>query len=232
MRRDKLFLPPPLTRDLLLANATAEFEAALDLSHRTYVEYGCTTSDNNKDDDDNNNNDNGSSVVDRNPCVVAWISTPGNRDAKWISGFMKQYNTKIDGWQSERSNSEGWSNKDGWIASKANATFSLRFPEVEKDVKTVSIYFMRSYGEKWKDSNARFTMSRLLPNQNQINNSTMVSQVEIAGVHADDNFTYSLSLSETIHLSETVAKGETLDLQVDLLSGSHFKVMGMMLCNK
>jgi hypothetical protein len=29
-----------------------------------------------------------------------------------------------------------------------------------------------------------------------------------------------------------MAEGETLDLQVDLVSRSHFKVMGMMLCNK
>jgi hypothetical protein len=221
MRREKLFLPPPLTQDLLLANATAEFEAALDLSHRTYVEYDCDASENNDSSGDEG-------VVDNNPCVIAWIATGGEWNENKINGFMKQYQTRIDGWIAEHAGT-GWSKKNGLIANKANATFSLRFPEVKNDVKTVTIYFMRSYGEKWEDSNAKFTMSRLLPNET---NSTVVSEIEIAGVFANKNYTYSLTLSETMRLKETVAKGETLDLQVDLVSGSHFKIMGMMLCNK
>jgi len=219
MRRDKLFLPPPLTREFLLANATAEYDAALDKSHRTYINSDCGVS--------------GKGNKDMNPCIVTWISTPGNFDWNQINRFMKRYNTKIDGWQAERMKAEGWSNKDGWIANKANATFGLRFPNVEKDVKTVSIYFLRSYGEKWAGSNARFTISRLLSNDDDANaNATVVVEHEIAGVHASEDYKYSLTLSETMSLSETVAKGETLDIQVDLVAGSHFKIMGMMLCNK
>jgi len=224
MRREKLFLPPLLTQEFLLESATDKFDAALNFSYNTYVEYDCGAS-------GNNNSSSDAGFVDRNPCEIAWISTPGNYDSGAINRFMNKYKTGADGWQPERQNGEGWSNKDGWVATKPNATFGMRFSEVQKDIRTVGIVYLRSYGEKWKDSNARFTVSRLLPNQNQTTD-TVVSEQEVAGVFANDDYKYSITQMETMRLSKTVAKGETLDIQVDLISGSHFKIMGMFLCNK
>ena len=84
------------------------------------------------------------------------------------------------------------------------------------------MYFLRSYGEKWKDSNTRFTIST---------NETLATR-EIAGVHADLDYSYSLTMSETIVLSQPVPIGEVLTITVDLVGGSHFKIMGLMLCSK
>lgn len=214
MKNDRVYLPPPLTRDLLMENATAELDAALESSHHTYVEYDCGAT---------------TSEVDRSPCIISWISTPGNWNSRAIGKFMEEHKTNIEGWEAERKSEEGWSNKDGWIATQANATMGLRFPSVEKDIKTVSIYFLRSYGEKWRDSKARFTISRVPIDEEKGN---VLSEFDISGFHADEDYHYSLTQSETIRLSETVAKGETLDIEVDLVGGSHFKIMGMMLCNK
>ena len=83
---------------------------------------------------------------------------------------------------------------------------------------------MRSYGDKWKESNARFTITT--------NSAMQLATREIAGVHADDDYKYSLTLSETIVLSQPVAVGDDLTIAVDLVGGSHFKLMGLMLCNK
>ena len=223
MKQEKLFLPPPLTREFLHQNATAEFDAAVESSYRIYIDNDCGAAAGNRID-----------VLDKSPCSQSWISTPGNFDSNKISRFMKKYNTNNDGWEAERQSKEGWSNKDGWVATKPNATFTLRFPSVEKEIKTVSIYFLRSYGEKWKDSSARFTTLRLPPGATETASATskVVSEYDIPGIHADENFTYSLTLSETMRLSETVKKGETVDIKVDLVFGSHFKIMGMMLCNK
>ena len=235
MRKNKLFLPPPLTRDFLLENATAEFDAAVDVAYQSYVDNDCTSS-------------NSSSIIeeDQNPCFVSWISTPGNFDNRAINQFMNKHKTAIptDGWEAERQNGEGWSNKDGWIATKANASFTMEFKNIEKNVKTVTFYFLRSYGDKWKDSRAKFTISR--PNENTDDSgknattaddskeevTTILSEEEIAGVHAAEDYKYSLTLSQTMRLSDVVLKGETLNIKIDLISGSHFKIMGMMLCNK
>jgi len=219
MKADKLFLPPPLTRDLLLEETTSEFEAALELSHSTYIDKGCGTRDESSTKATGN--------VDRNPCEVAWISTPGLTKVSEIRDFMRTYQTQIDGWKVETNKKEGWSNKVGWVAVKEDATFRLRFSRVAKDIKTVTIYFMRSYGEKWHKSKARITVYHVNSNSEQA-----VAETEVSGVWEDDDYKYSLTQLETMHLSETVAKGETIDIKVDLISGSTFKIMGLMLCNK
>lgn len=140
---------------------------------------------------------------------------------------MTTYQTVNNGWdvESKMLKTEGWANKDGWIAKEPNATFALEFPATTKIIRTVSLYFLRSYGDKWKDSNARFTIARSKTN-------ATLAQHEIAGVHADEDYHYSLTMSETIVLSEPVAIGEGLTMTVDLVSGGHFKIMGLMLCNK
>ena len=159
--------------------------------------------------------------------MVSWISTPGLFSSGAIKQFMQAHETQNDGWQAERANAEGWSNKDGWIATKADASFVLEFVAAKK-VKTVTIYFLRSWGEKWKDSKAKFTVSRVLPDDT----AKVVAQHDIDGVHGDENYHYSLTLSETIRLEETLEVGEKFTLRVDLVSGGHFKIMGMALCNK
>jgi len=223
IRNNKLFLPPPLTRKFLLENASSEFEAAVDDAHKSYVDNNCDSVDNSSS----------GTKRDLSPCVITWISTPGNFNNGMINRFMTKYQTVNDGWQSERQNGEGWSNKDGWIATKTGATFTLAFENVEKKIRTVSFYFLRSYGDKWKDSRAKFTVERVQKNPDgSTKTTTVVSEEEIAGVHANEDYKYSLTLSETLKLSETVLEGETLAIGVTVVSGSHFKIMGMMLCNK
>lgn len=216
MKRDKLFLPPPLTKELLQQNATIEFDAAIDASYKAYVDNDCASK------SDGN-------VKDRNPCMISWIASPGLYNEKGIKKFMNKYQIQNDGWGTEHQMSEGWSVKDGWIASKAGATFTLQFAATKK-LNTVSIYFLRSWGEKWKDSKAKFTVSRVLPNDES--DGKVIAELEIDGVHADEDYHYSLTQSERIQLGETVEIGEKINLRVDLLSGSHFKIMGLMLCSK
>jgi hypothetical protein len=229
IRENKLFLPPPLTRDLLLNNATEEFNAALDAAHQSFVDNNCTSIGNGKMEE---------GEIDLSPCnAISWLAAPGAYDGNAIKRFMRRWSTANVGWDTERSNAEGWSNKDGWIATKANAKFTMKFDNLEKDVRTVTFYFIRSYGDKWKDSNAKFVISRLNEKTGSIGNATGADEVtilleqDIAGVHAQPDYNYSLTLSETMSISD-VKKGETLNIEVDLTSGQHFKIMGLMLCNK
>ena len=100
MKDDKLFLPPPLTKELLQANATIEFEAALENSYQKYIDHPCVTTNTNE------------TNINRNPCSIAWISTPRSYTAKDITKFMKKYQIGTnDGWEAESQQAEGWSNK-------------------------------------------------------------------------------------------------------------------------
>jgi len=93
--------------------------------------------------------------------------------------------------------------------------------DVATNVKVVTIFFLPSYGEKWKDSKARFSVT------NSKNETTPLGQGDIDGVH---NMTHSLTLSEKFALADPVEKGQTLHLKVDLISGGSFKITGMALC--
>mmetsp|Transcript_22466 Transcript_22466/g.53029 ORF Transcript_22466/g.53029 Transcript_22466/m.53029 type:complete len:716 (-) Transcript_22466:187-2334(-) len=221
LRDEKLFLPPPLTREMLLENAEAHFDAAVENAYKFYIENDCASL-----------GSSGGVERDMNPCIVTWISTPGDFNARAIARFMDTHKTLNDGWQAERQNAEGWSNKDGWIASKPKATFALRFDNLSKPVNTVSIFFLRSYGEKWKDSRAKFTISRIAKGADGSDAApSVVSEFEIAGVWDDLEYEYSMTLSETMTLSDRILEGEVLTLEVNLVSGTTFKIMGMMLCS-
>ncbi|KAL7466029.1 hypothetical protein ACHAXS_006361 [Conticribra weissflogii] len=90
-------------------------------------------------------------------------------------------------------------------------------------VNSVTVFYLRSYGEKWADSNARFTVSKIDGN----NNDEVLSTCEIAGVSEDQ---HSLTLSQELQLSHTVHKGNSLRMKVDLIGGNTFKIMGLMIC--
>lgn len=118
---------------------------------------------------------------------------------------------------------EGWGNKIGLATSVANSTLTLRFQKITNSVKTFTLYFMRSYGEKWKDSLVKITVSRIKENDN----AEVILENTISGVFEDVNTTVSLTLAETMVFEKSIMKGETFTVKVDLISGNHFKIMGI-----
>ena len=88
--KNRFFLPPPLTRDLLLQNATAEFAAALDIARQTHAQMNCSSSD---IDNDKQNGQDGDTLIDKSPCEMAWISSPGGLNPRGINLFMKRFQT-------------------------------------------------------------------------------------------------------------------------------------------
>eukprot|EP00957_Ditylum_brightwellii_P159967 12177023-Ditylum_brightwellii.AAC.1 len=214
-----MFLPPPLTYELARESVTAEFANAIDTAHQSFIDRNCTSFDKQSDED-------------MNPCIEAWISSPGGYGPGEINAFINSHKTDVKDWITENQMGEGWSNKVGFIATKADASFTLRFNDIAKDVRVVTIYFIRSYGEKWKDSRAKFTISRVQEKEGGGTSAFVVSEDVISGIHDDVTHTHSPTLDQSMVLSETILKGESIEMKVDLVSGSHFKIMGMMLCEK
>ena len=210
--KHKLYLPPPLTRELLLENATAEFDTALNDAHHSFIENNCT---------------NYTPEEYFSPCIVSWISTPGGFRSRQIARFVRNHATSREDWGVEHQMREGWGNKIGLVTSVANSTLTLRFRQITKSVKTFTLYFMRSYGEKWKDSLAKITVSQIRENDN----AEVVLENTISGIFEDVNTTVSLTLTETMVFEKSFMKGETFEVKVDLISGNHFKIMGIFLCD-
>jgi len=136
---------------------------------------------------------------------------------EWVSKYRIANN---GGWAVDRSGGS-WAQKVGIEASRPNASTTLHFKDIANDVKTVTIFFMKSYGEKWKDSRAKFSV------RSSTNETALFAEQELSG---ENDVPYSLTHSHKFELVATVKKGESLDLTFDLVSGSAFKVLGMMLC--
>ncbi len=225
---DLHFLPPPLTKELKLKNVTTEFDEA---KHHAIVDFKCGNDDEKLNAADEGNTE--SASLGKNPCVISWISSPGMYGKSDVERFMNSRMVHNQDWNVENSMKEGWANKVGWIANSPNATFTIGFKEneIDKEVNAVTIVFMRSYGEKWADSRARFTFTADADDRNDNDegkgNESTLLEADISGVH---NVTLSLSLSEKFMLPQTVTKGQKMKMKVDLISGSTFKIMGIMLC--
>lgn len=202
-------LPPPLTRDLLLKNATAEFEAAKEEYRLNNAK--CDTSDK-------------QFSIDHSPCAITVMSSPGLDTGGSLNKMMNSYTTNNKNWAIENDiKNGGWKNKIGWVANNPNATFTLTFTDLSKDIKAITIFYMKSYGEKWKDSRARFTISTTTHD----NREKILSKEDVWGVQ---NITASTTKSIKFLLSDPVASGGTMKVKVDLISGNTFKILGMMIC--
>lgn len=198
-RNRSVHLPPPLTKDLLLKNATSEVIAAEEKSVMTL-----------KCDD---------TAVDHNHCSLAWISSPGIFDWQNMKHFLRTYQTENSGWKAENNFSNGGhQGKFGIVPTHPNSSVNLSFQGFQKDIKTMTITRLVSYGEKWKDSRARFTL--------KMGTSTIATE-EISGEH---NFKYSLTLPQTVTLREAIPKGQPFTLKVDLIGGTLFKILGISFC--
>mmetsp|Transcript_6907 Transcript_6907/g.15171 ORF Transcript_6907/g.15171 Transcript_6907/m.15171 type:complete len:441 (-) Transcript_6907:184-1506(-) len=213
-----LYLPPPLTRELLRKDVEDKYAEALKSAQESYVAMACFNKTTGGD---------GNELEDRSPCIVSWIATPGGYGVPQISHFMDRHSKNsgvpIQGWKTENQLAEGWGNKIGWVATQSDATFTLQFDRIEKDVNSVTVFYLRSYGEKWDESNARFTVSTIDGN----NHDKVMSTYDIAGFSEDR---HSLTLSQELKLSGTIGKGKSLRIKVDLIGGSTFKIMGLMIC--
>lgn len=54
---------------------------------------------------------------------------------------------------------DGWSRKLGYVATKAGALVTFEMKDIQRDVRYVMLDYLKSYGDKWANSQARFTTS-------------------------------------------------------------------------
>jgi len=197
-------MPPPLTEDLVIANVTEHW-------NKGTIDCAAMTT--------NNNN----ATSSRNPCVLTWIAAPtGIFSASKLQQFMTQHVSHNDGWGSRQDKElYGWSNKLGWEAKKPNAKFTMTMAAVQKPLRTVTIFYMKSYGEKWANATARVTVAVPGDSQNYV-------VQDLLGYH---NSNTSITYTERIQLPQVVAAGSDLELSVELVGGTTFKITGMMFCN-
>jgi hypothetical protein len=193
-------LPPLLSRKLVLKNVTNEWMHSAKEHAEKNAKVDCSSN-------------------NHNPCLSAWIAAPENFGAYEINNFMSNYGTQIDGWEVEKDDQDGWSQKVGLVAKQKNASFTITFKDTDKPLKIITIFYLKSYGTKWVDSQARLTVS---------NSSSNLLHHDLSGEH---NLKYSLTYSKRLELNEVIPIGSTINLTVGLKNGITFKIMGLMFCS-
>eukprot|EP00554_Chaetoceros_debilis_P014818 CAMPEP_0194118656 /NCGR_PEP_ID=MMETSP0150-20130528/36484_1 /TAXON_ID=122233 /ORGANISM="Chaetoceros debilis, Strain MM31A-1" /LENGTH=776 /DNA_ID=CAMNT_0038810117 /DNA_START=45 /DNA_END=2372 /DNA_ORIENTATION=- len=214
--RHQFFLPPLLSSGLTLGNITSDFNKAHDEAVDVAAEGQIICGD--METIDNNTTDS-VKEKDHNPCPIAWISVPGIFGGLQINRFMEDQKSFKKGWRVEDNLADGWRNKVGWVAEAPDSTFSLSFRNLTKSIKTVSILYLRSYGEKWEGSRVNVTLATGGTGKKRFEmekdkDKIFLTSGDISGNH---NQTTSLTLLEEFVLPKAVPEGDLLNIKFDMI---------------
>jgi len=165
-------------------------------------------------------------------CVYSWV---GNLERKFdkashLDRRLKLVLTSNDGWESMDDNS-----KLGFCATKKNAKFEMIVKNVDLPVRALNFMVMKSYGHKWQDSEIVIDAFVLKKSDdaydNKRPNNMRTMSMNIPGYHdknTSESYTYRMDLGID---GKDVALHEDLMVQIELIGGSTFKILGMAFCD-
>ena len=96
------------------------------------------------------------------PCEFAFIAGPAGsvRNPRQLQNYLNHFLIERVGWDPvEDYAAGGYAKKLGFVATLPNATFTMRLLRVTKEVRVINLYILKSYGEKWANSTARFSIT-------------------------------------------------------------------------
>jgi len=123
---------------------------------------------------------------------------------------------------------DGWSRKLGYVATKAGASVTMEVKDIQRDVRYVMLDYLKSYGDKWSNSQARFTASVMKKGEEAYKE---VHQFTLDGFH-DATASITYSAKEDVGETAMAKVGDSFRLHIELIGGATFKIMGMMFCNR
>ena len=249
-------LPPKLTKDLSLQHISdlwwkdEEEQKAINMKRRArFLDGRNATRESN---DDQSSSCSATSTSTR--CPFAWVYGTQHRRTfpSWIESYFQPYIQVLDHWSLESGNKVGYI-PDYGISADQNL-FELEFNNFQQPVTSVTIFYMKSYGEKWKDSTVQVNISTTsspstvtssnkdyattirglssssLPPSSSSSSSSYynkLSSIDLMGYHSKQT---SETYLETIELLSTVPIGELLRITFQLIKGNTFKIMGLAIC--
>jgi hypothetical protein len=206
-------LPPVLTKDLLLEDVTSLWQSD---AEKMEPSISCKLSDQHHP----------SIQTMRVKCPFSWVSglSLQQNNVTWVQERFQHQSSKWNGWQlSDDKDKIGFIPKQG-ISHAANSTRMVLDFQFEQLIRSVTFFYMKSYGPKWSNSHLKATV--WLPNGS--GGETLLEERYLMGVH---NKNTSEMYTEEILLSEPVAAGEKFQLEATLLGGDMFKIMGLAVCS-
>jgi len=206
------YMPPPLTNETMLEKISKEWSSSARLR-----EARCS---------DGNTAD----QLSAQPCAFAFIAGPeGYTPSKGkLEGYLRPFRTQNDGFECQDDMKDGWSRKLGYVAIKAGASVTFEVKDIQQDVRYVMLDYLKSYGDKWSNSQARFTASVMKKDEEAYKE---VHQFTLDGFH-DATASITYSAKEDVGEFAMAKIGDSFRLHIELIGGNTFKIMGMMFCNR
>ena len=200
-------LPPPLDADLTLETVTQRWQDAASKQPQRI--------------------DNNSDCVVKRPCVFSFVSGL-ERDLnkpKVLLDKLKPYLTNNMGWDAVDDHG-----KNGFVPTKGiGSKFTLELKQLKEKVNILTLMVMTSYGTKWESSNIRVEAFSRKEGEGDKEYDKLGNSMEISGEHSkqtSETYVHEMQLG-----AAAAAVGGDLKVDVELIGGSTFKLMGMAFCH-
>ena len=155
------------------------------------------------------------------PCSLSFVAV--RKSAVALDQYLQEFTTSNDGWSGQSYEQDN----RGFVTTKANATVTFRIQDIQTQVKTITLHTVKSYGEAWAGSQAKFTLS-----WNHVASGRSYSKAwDIVGylnreTSIVDQFVLDLGPDNFPE------KGNTVDLKIELIGGTQFQINALMICSR
>mmetsp|Transcript_41120 Transcript_41120/g.57839 ORF Transcript_41120/g.57839 Transcript_41120/m.57839 type:complete len:411 (+) Transcript_41120:321-1553(+) len=162
-------------------------------------------------------------------CAFAFFAGPQGT-VKRVTEFQKYiqpFTQSNSGWRVLTDMSTGWSRKTGLVAVSPQASIIFSIKDIDRPVQFFHLMTLKSSAEPWRDGKAMFRVAILPPNKGK----PMETSFVIDGKHdgGEQHITHHFNVD--FEDSHKAPVGSDIMLSVELIEGTSFKVLGLMLCS-
>lgn len=162
------------------------------------------------------------------PCPFAFLAAPlgTHQRQDLLAEFLKPFTIEQDGWMVQNDFRQGgFQNKLGLVATRPGATMTLRInPPSSTMIRYVTIHYLKSYGDAWRDSRVEFR-TQIILDDNVIHQDIWT----LEGFHEQS---VSISYVSRSQLTQSIPRNASFHLQMRLVTGQTFKINALMFCSR
>jgi len=166
-------------------------------------------------------------------CPFAFFASPQGTVTRVteFQKYLKPYTTSNNGWEVLSDMGTGWSRKTGLVAISAGAQMVLQIKNITKEVRYFHLMTLKSNVEPWRTGKVRFRVAILVPGKE--NQAPLETSFEIDGSHVTksqdpEHITHHYNMDFDTHKAPI---GSDIMISLELVEGTNFKVLGLMLCS-
>ena len=157
-----------------------------------------------------------------NACSYLWIASKvtGVRNGEDVKQTLETVEIANDGWVGEGFPARP--PRPGYVATKANASFTIDVPVTKNLIRKVTILYIKSSGEKWNSSRCRVTLRSM-------RGASVLSETqrELEGFHDSET-----SVIYDAYFDVAADVGDHVEAKFDVIGGNAFKITGMLFCTR